>query len=199
METSKVRGFSSQNKTQDLISDYKPVVSVDGEGFRCSLYVSGCLFACKNCFNKSIQDFGVGKTYTDELEEQIIKDLAPNHIQGFTLLGGEPMLNTNVSLKITNRIRSEYNNEKDIWCWTGYTWEELLESISCNTRNSKQQNELLMNVDVLVDGQYIDELKDGTGLLKFRGSSNQRIIDVKESLRLGRVIEVERYKFQKEN
>ena len=199
METSKVRGFSSQNKTQDLISDYKPVVSVDGEGFRCSLYVSGCLFACKNCFNKSIQDFGVGKPYTDELEEQIIKDLAPNHIQGFTLLGGEPMLNTNVSLKITNRIRSEYKNGKDIWCWTEYTWEELLESISCNTRNSKQQNELLMNVDVLVDGQYIDELKDGTGLLKFRGSSNQRIIDVKESLRLGRVIEVERYKFQKEN
>ena len=118
METSKVRGFSSQNKTQDLISDYKPVVSVDGEGFRCSLYVSGCLFACKNCFNKSIQDFGVGKPYTDELEEQIIKDLAPNHIQGFTLLGGEPMLNTNVSLKITNRIRSEYKNEKDIWCWS---------------------------------------------------------------------------------
>ena len=199
METSKVRGFSSQNKTQDLISDYKPVVSVDGEGFRCSLYVSGCLFACKNCFNKSIQDFGVGKPYTDELEEQIIKDLAPNHIQGFTLLGGEPMLNTNVSLKITNRIRSEYKNEKDIWCWTGYTWEELLESISCNTRNSKQQNELLMNVDVLVDGQYIDELKDGTGLLKFRGSSNQRIIDVRESIRLGRLIEIERYKFQKEN
>jgi len=193
METSKVRGFSSLNMTQNLISDYKPVVSVDGEGFRCSLYVSGCLFACKNCFNKSIQDFGVGKPYTKELEDRIIKDLAPDYIQGFTLLGGEPMLNTNVAIQITDRIRECYGDKKDIWCWTGYKWEELLESISLDTVNSRKQGLLLNNVDVLVDGQFIDELKDKTGQLRFRGSTNQRIINVKESILRGEVVECKQF------
>lgn len=182
------KNFNQRKYSKDLIADYKPFVSVDGEGFRASLYVSGCLFACPNCFNKSIQDFNVGKPYTLELENQIINDLKPDYMQGLTLLGGEPMLNTDVCLKIVNRIKQEYGDKKDIWCWTGYRWQELQDSINCNTISSKKQKELLSLIDVLVDGQYIDELKDKTGLLAFRGSTNQRIIDVKKSLNNNEVI-----------
>lgn len=189
----KTNKFIELNKSQDLVADYKPIISVDGEGFRCSLYVSGCLFACKGCYNKSIQDFGAGVPYTEELENKIIKDLEPTHIQGLTLLGGEPMLNTNVCLRISNRVREEYGDSKDIWCWTGYTWEQLIESIECDTVNSRKQGLLLKNIDILVDGPYIEAEKDTSGLIKFRGSWNQRIVDVKSSLKQERVIEVERF------
>lgn len=189
----KVERMANRNYSKGLIADYKPTISVDGPGFRCSLYVSGCLFACEGCYNKSIQNFKVGTPYTKTLEDTIINDLSKDYIQGFTLLGGEPMLNTEVCLLITNRIRKEFGAEKDIWCWTGYKWEELLESIECNTVNSRKQKELLDNIDVLVDGRFILEEKDKTGTIKFRGSWNQRIIDVKKSLKLGEIVELKEY------
>lgn len=193
MDDKLINKFIKPNWTKGLIADYKPTISVDGEGFRCSLYVSGCLFACPGCYNKSIQDFNVGVPYDDELKKRILADLSKPYIQGLTLLGGEPMLNTDVCLDIAKECRATFGQSKDIWCWTGYTWTDLLTSIDCNTKNSKKQKELLSLLDVLVDGPYIEELKDKTGQLKFRGSTNQRIIDVKESLRVGQVVELTKF------
>ena len=186
-----IKELAKKNLSEELIADYKPFTMVDGEGFRCSLYVSGCVFNCKNCFNKSIQNFSSGILYNQELEDKIVKDLEKPYVKGLTLLGGDPMLNTSVCVKLIKRVRSEYGNTKDIWCWTGYTWEELQESISCQTRNSINQNFMLHSIDVLIDGRYVDELRDKTGKLKFRGSSNQRIIDVKKSLAQGQVVILE--------
>lgn len=181
--------FIRREYTKDLIADYKPFISVDGQGFRCSLYVSGCLFACEGCYNKSIQNFNVGQPYTKELENTILDDLSKEYVQGLTLLGGEPMLNTNVCLSISKKTRERFGDTKDIWCWTGYTWEQLMDSIECDTVGSRKQAHLLNLIDVLIDGPYIDEQRDKTGTIKFRGSWNQRIIDVKESLRTGTIIE----------
>lgn len=183
-----IKRVASKDLSKGLVSDYKPFTMVDGEGFRCSIYVSGCIFNCKGCYNKSIQAFGVGKPYTKELEDTIIKDLSFEKIQGLTLLGGEPFLNTNVCLSLCNRVREEFGDTKDVWSWTGYTYEELLESIDCNTVNSRKQKELLDMVDVLIDGRFVQEQFDTTGKLKYRGSWNQRIIDVKKTQKAGEVV-----------
>lgn len=161
------------------IADYKPYNFVDGEGVRCSIYVSGCPFACPGCYNKAIQSFDYGVDYTEELEEQIIKDLSAPYCQGLTLLGGEPMLNTQVLLQLCQRVRDTFANQKDIWAWTGYTWEELQEE-------SDDKLALLDLIDVLVDGRYLAAQRDLT--LRFRGSANQRIIDVKASQKSGKIV-----------
>ena len=153
-------------------ADYKPFQFVDGEGVRCSIYLSGCLFACKECFNESIQNFNAGKPYTMDLEDKIIEDLGNSYVQGLTLLGGEPFLNTQVAIQLAERVRREFGNEKDIWVYSGYTYEQLL-------RSSEDKKKLLSLCDVLVDGPFMIFLKDLS--LKFRGSSNQRIIDIKKS------------------
>lgn len=167
--------WTSAKMSHNMIADYKRFLMTDGEGIRCSLYVSGCPFHCVNCFNSSIWDFRAGKVYTQELEDKIIEDLSQTFVQGITYLGGEPLLNTAVLLQLSKRIRQEFGQEKDIWCWTGYTWEELMRQ-----GESADKLELLQYVDVLVDGPYIDDLHDS--LLQFRGSSNQRILDVQQSL-----------------
>ena len=177
-----IKKLATKNMSQSRIADYKPFTMVDGEGWRSSLYVSGCVFNCKGCYNKSIQDFGNGIVYDNIIEDKIIKDLRHEKVQGLTLLGGEPMLNTEVCLSICNRVREEFGDTKDIWCWTGYTWEELQESISCNTVNSKKQLELLKMIDILIDGRFEQDKIDTTGKLRFRGSSNQKVVDVKQSL-----------------
>ncbi len=160
------------------IADYKPFNFVDGEGVRCSLYVSGCLFACPGCYNVSAQNFEYGYPYSQELEDQIITDLSQTYVDGLTLLGGEPFLNTQVCLKLVKRIRQEFGNKKTIWSWSGYTWEELLSG-------SDDKKELLSLIDILVDGRFIISKKDLT--LQFRGSSNQKIIDVKKSFKEGKI------------
>lgn len=177
-----IKKLATKNMSQSRIADYKPFTMVDGEGWRSSLYVSGCVFNCKGCYNKSIQDFGNGIVYDNIIEDKIIEDLRHEKVQGLTLLGGEPMLNTEVCLSICNRVREEFGDTKDIWCWTGYTWEELQESISCNTVNSKRQLELLKMIDILIDGRFEQDKIDTTGKLRFRGSSNQKVVDVKQSL-----------------
>ena len=153
-------------------ADYKPFQFVDGEGVRCSIYLSGCLFACKECFNESIQNFNAGEPYTMDLEDKIIEDLGNSYVQGLTLLGGEPFLNTQVAIQLAERVRKEFGNKKDIWIYSGYTYEQLL-------RSSEDKKKLLSLCDVLVDGPFMIFLKDLS--LRFRGSSNQRIIDIKKS------------------
>jgi len=158
-------------EAQGYIADYKPFNFVDGEGVRCSLYVSGCLFHCPGCYNEAAWSFHYGQPYSTELEERIMVDLAQPYVQGLTLLGGEPFLNTGILIPLLQRIRRELP-EKDIWSWTGYTWEEL-------QLESADKLELLALVDILVDGRF--ELAKKNLNLQFRGSSNQRIIDVRQS------------------
>lgn len=161
------------------IASYKPFNFVDGEGVRCSLYVSGCKFNCPGCYNKVAQNFHFGQPYTQELEDQIIADLGQSYVQGLTLLGGEPFLNTQVCLKLCRRVRKEFGDTKDIWSWTGYTWDEL-------KQESEDKRELLQLLDILVDGRFLQAKMDLT--LQFRGSSNQRIINVPASLATGDVV-----------
>jgi len=164
--------------SKGYISDYKAFTVVDGEGVRCSLYVSGCLFACQDCFNKATWSFRNGIPYTEELEEKIMSDLALPHVQGLTLLGGEPFLNTPTLIPLVRRIRNELP-EKDIWSWSGYTFEQLL-------KDSDDKKELLSLIDVLVDGPFMKTLKTFQG--SFTGSSNQRVLNVKESLEKGEAV-----------
>lgn len=179
MRNPKPKEWQAKDYSQNYIADYKPFNFVDGEGVRNSLYVSGCLFACKGCFNRAVQSFRYGKPFTQELEDQIINDLAPEYVQGLTLLGGEPFLNTEVCLRVVNRTREIYGTKKDIWSWSGYTFEELLQ-------DTDDKLEMLSKIDILVDGRFELSKKDLN--LQFRGSSNQRIIDVKKSLKAGQAI-----------
>lgn len=171
--------WQAKDISLQYVADYKPFNFVDGEGVRCSLYVSGCLFHCPGCYNKAAQNFHYGRPYTKALEDRIMKDLSKPYVQGLTLLGGEPFLNTQVCLKVCRRLRKEFGHKKDIWSWTGYKWEELM-------KESYDKLELLSMLDILVDGRFLQQKKDLT--LQFRGSSNQRIIDVQKSLKANHVV-----------
>ena len=179
MRNPKPQEWVAAEYSQGYYGDYKPFNFVDGEGVRCSLYVSGCLFACEGCYNKAVQNFKYGQPYTKELEDQIIEDLRQDYVQGMTLLGGEPFLNTQVCLSLVDRIRAEFGETKDIWSWTGYTFEELL-------LETPDKLELLTKIDILVDGRFEQKLLNLN--LQFRGSSNQRILDAKQSLAQGRAV-----------
>lgn len=173
--------WDGRRMSRRMIADYKTFVVTDGEGVRNSLYVSGCPFHCVDCFNASIWDFGAGHEYTPALEGRIIDDLRPDYVQGITFLGGEPLLATPVLLPLARRIRAEFGDSKDIWSWTGYTFEELMRE-----GETPDKRELLELIDVLVDGRYIRTLKDTR--LQFRGSSNQRILDMPASLATGKPV-----------
>ena len=176
--TPKPQECKSEELSLGRIIDYKAFNFVDGEGVRNSLYVSGCMFHCKGCYNAATWSFKAGIPYTKELEEQIMRDLAQPYVQGLTLLGGEPFLNTGILIPLVKRIHKELP-EKDIWSWTGYTWEELM-------LETPDKLELLHLVDILVDGRF--DITKKNLMLQFRGSSNQRIIDVKKSLDQGKVV-----------
>lgn len=171
------RQWQADKVSKDHVADYKPFAMVDGEGVRCSLYVSGCLFACEGCFNEAAWSFRYGTRYTEELEDRILADLAQEYVQGLSLLGGEPFLNTGVCLRLVRRVRAEFGPGKDIWCWTGYTFEEL-------RSETPDKQALLAELDVLVDGRF--ELSQRDLMLQFRGSRNQRVLDVPASLAAGR-------------
>lgn len=151
----------------------------NGSGVRVTLFVSGCRNHCKNCFQPETWDFHYGNLYTDETEQHIIKALSRPYIQGLTLLGGEPLEpeNQEVLVRLLRKVKEIYP-EKDVWCYTGYTLEQARKDGSCCRCNVT--DELLSLVDVLVDGRYEDDLCDIS--LKFRGSSNQRLIDMREGL-----------------
>lgn len=147
----------------------------DGPGVRVSLFVSGCRHHCKGCFNAETWDFQYGKPYTKETEREILEALKPDYIAGFTVLGGEPFEPENQVevVKILKKVREVYP-EKTIWCYTGYLYDvDLIEGGKVYTDVTK---EMLSYIDTLVDGEFIEEQKDIS--LQFRGSRNQRIIEL---------------------
>ena len=157
----------------------------NGEGVRVTLFVSGCTNHCKGCFQPQTWDFNFGEEFTPAIENKIIGMLEPDYINGLTLLGGEPFEpeNQKVLLPFIERVRAIYPN-KTIWAYSGFTFEQMLTSgTHCHTEYTQK---MLENIDILVDGRFEEELKDIS--LKFRGSSNQRIIDVKRSLEAGKII-----------
>lgn len=157
----------------------------NGEGVRVSLFVSGCTHHCKNCFNAETWDFNYGKPFTKEIEDRLISDLAPGYIDGLSLLGGEPFepQNQKVLLPFLKRVKERYP-DKTVWCYTGYLFDSELRSES--RARCEYTDEMLSLIDVLVDGEFVQALYDIS--LQFRGSSNQRIIDVKKSLESGEVV-----------
>lgn len=150
----------------------------NGEGVRVSLFVSGCTHHCKGCFNPETWNFEYGKPYTKETEDSIIKMLSFPYTDGLTLLGGEPFepQNQRVLVGLLRRVRAELP-DKNVWCYSGYLFEELTGD---SRARCEVTDEMLSLIDILVDGEFHEEQKDIT--LVFKGSSNQRIIDVKKSL-----------------
>lgn len=165
-------------------AEIKKTDIANGEGVRVSLFVSGCRRHCKNCFNASTWDFGYGKSFDESVQEELLEALAPDYIAGLSLLGGEPFEpeNQRALLPFVKKVKSRFPH-KTIWCYTGYTFDvgDMQEAQA----SSEITRELIQLLDVLVDGRFVEELKDIR--LKFRGSSNQRVIDVQKSLRNGRV------------
>ena len=161
---------------------YAQIRSMDisnGEGIGVALFVQGCHFHCENCFNQETWDFDGGKPWTNQTKKQFIELAKQPYITRISILGGEPLSNenTNAIADLLNHLRKVFGNRKKIWLYTGYTFEELTSNI---------KGVLLKYIDVLVDGVYVDRLKDYN--LKFRGSSNQRVIDVQATLKTGKVV-----------
>jgi anaerobic ribonucleoside-triphosphate reductase activating protein len=153
----------------------------NGPGVRVSLFVSGCNHHCKNCFNKEAWDFNYGEKFTEEQEEQIIEDLKPDYITGLSVLGGEPFEQANQEklAPLVEKVKQTYPDKK-IWCYTGFTFDKQILGQMINEEDRDTTKQMLKNIDYIVDGKFVEELKDPK--LQFRGSSNQRIIDVKKSL-----------------
>ena len=151
----------------------------NGPGVRTSLFVSGCSHHCPGCFNEIAWDFNYGKPFTQDTIDSIIESLKPDYIQGLTLLGGEPFEYSNQKglLPLVRQVR-EVLPQKDIWCFTGFLFDKDIIENMC--KRWKETNELLSYIDVLVDGRFVEELKNLN--LKFKGSENQRTILVNESL-----------------
>ena len=157
----------------------------NGEGVRVSLFVSGCTHHCPGCFNRETWDFCYGKEFTEETEEELLKALEPGYVNGLSLLGGEPFepQNQAVLVPFLRKVRERYP-EKTIWCYSGYLFDKELRGES--RARCEWTDEMLSMLDILVDGRFVESLKDIT--LVFRGSSNQRVIDVKKSLERGDVV-----------
>lgn len=157
----------------------------DGTGVRVSLFVSGCRNHCEGCFQKETWDFSYGEEFTEETEKTILEMLSESYINGLTILGGEPMEEENqrALLPFLKKVRERFP-DKDIWLYSGYTFEAML------TEGMRPRCEvtsrLLSNIDVLVDGRFEEEKKNIS--LRFRGSENQRIIDVQKSAKEGRIV-----------
>ena len=151
----------------------------NGSGVRTVLWVSGCDIHCRNCQNPQTWDFNSGIPFTEDTMQEILYDLSKPYIKGLTLSGGHPLdpLNSPEVLKIVKRIKMVFPN-KDIWIYSGYVWDDIIKD--------ETLREILKYTDVLVDGAYVDELRDIS--LQFRGSSNQRIIDVQKTLNSNEVI-----------
>lgn len=161
---------------------YNKIRKIDianGPGVRVSVFMQGCSFHCKNCFNPETHDFNGGKEFTDEVIEHILELCDKDYIEGLSILGGEPMHPTNIdgTAKLAKAFKEKFPN-KNVWVWSGFLFDKNL-----------KDTEAVKYIDVLVDGQYVDELHNP--LLKWKGSSNQRVIDVQKSLKENKVIEIE--------
>lgn len=148
----------------------------NGPGIRTTIFVTGCTHKCPNCFNEEYQDFNFGNPWTRKETDEVIEDLKLDEVKGLTVLGGEPFQNEVDLLQVLRDIKKEV--QKDIWIFSGYTYEEILKD--------QDKKKLIEECDVLVDGRFVEALKDLS--LRFRGSSNQRIIDIKKSLEANKVI-----------
>ncbi|MCI5938168.1 MAG: anaerobic ribonucleoside-triphosphate reductase activating protein [Eubacterium sp.] len=166
-------------------ADIKQYDVANGTGVRVSLFVSGCTHHCKECFNKEAWDFNYGKPFTDKEIEDIIQYLKPGYIAGLSLLGGEPFEPANQEglLPLLREVKSTYP-EKNIWCYSGYLFDKDILEHMC--KESAITRELLSYIDILVDGEFVVAQKNLK--VNFRGSDNQRIIDVKKSLEIGEVV-----------
>lgn len=151
----------------------------NGPGVRVSVFMQGCSFHCKNCFNPETHDFNGGKEFTDEVIKHILELCDKDYIEGLSILGGEPMHPTNIdgTAKLAKAFKEKFSN-KNVWVWSGFLFDKNL-----------KDTEAVKYIDVLVDGQYVDELHNP--LLKWKGSSNQRVIDVQKSLKENKVVEIE--------
>ena len=149
----------------------------NGPGVRVSIFMQGCSFHCKNCFNKETWDFEGGQEFTDDTINKVLELCNKPEVKGLSILGGEPMHPTNIegTTKLAKAFKEKYP-EKTIWTWTGFKYEDI------------KDKDVFNYIDVLVDGQYKDELHDPT--LKWKGSSNQRVIDIKESKKENKICEI---------
>ncbi len=156
----------------------------NGENIGVSLFVQGCHFHCNNCFNSETWDFEGGYSWTEKATKDFLNLINRSYIKRVSILGGEPLTSRNVEeiFHLISTIRNLFPT-KTIWLYTGFTWEQIM-----NPTNSDDilRKEIVSQCDVVVDGEYIDELRDIT--LKWRGSSNQRVIDVKKSIEKGEVV-----------
>ena len=157
----------------------------NGIGVRVSLFVSGCTNHCKGCFQPETWDFAYGRPYTPDMEDRLMKELAKSYYDGLTILGGEPfeLSNQRELVKLIRRLRKELP-DRNIWMYTGFTYDKDLVPGGC--RYIECTDEILDSIDMLVDGRFIEELKNIT--LTFRGSENQRIIDMKQTREQGKVV-----------
>ena len=148
----------------------------DGPGIRVSIFTQGCSFNCKNCFNPETHDFNGGKEFTDDTIEHILNLCDDDNVRGLSILGGEPMHPNNVegTTKLAKAFKAKFPN-KDVWMWSGFSYDRDLRG-----------KEALKYVDVLVDGQYVDALRNPA--LKWKGSSNQRVINVQKSMKEGKIV-----------
>ncbi len=165
--------------------DIKRIDVANGPGVRVSLFVSGCTHHCKGCFNQETWDFNFGKEFTEHEIDTIMEYLKPDYIKGLSLLGGEPFEYSNQQglLPLLRRFKALYP-DKDVWCYTGYDFEkDILDKMMLNWPETR---EMIKYIDILVDGEFMEDRKDLS--LRFRGSDNQRIIDVPKSLQEKKVI-----------
>lgn len=148
----------------------------DGPGVRVSIFMQGCSFNCKNCFNSDTHDFNGGKEFTDKTINRVLELCDKDHIEGLSILGGEPMHPSNIegTTKLAKAFKEKFPN-KDIWAWSGFLFDRDL-----------KDKEVVKYIDTLVDGQYVEELRDPS--LKWKGSSNQRVINVQESLKNNNIV-----------
>ena len=165
-------------------ADIKKFDIANGPGVRVSLFVSGCTHHCPGCFNPETWDFNYGIPYTLKTEEEILNAVSPDYIKGLSLLGGDPLEEANLAalLPLLRKFKAKYPN-KTVWCYTGYNYEE--EILPNKLPHAELINEFLSYIDVLVDGRFVEAKKDLS--LRFRGSSNQNLIDLKQTLATGKI------------
>ena len=181
-------------------AEIRKLDSANGPGIRVSLFVSGCEIKCPGCFNKELQDFNYGKPFTEDTIEEILEYLSHPHVRGLTILGGEPLSPSNIdSVALLIKMVKHRFPDKDIWCYTGFRYEDLFNIMNRSTVVPQDFSEygisifnVLNYIDILVDGPFMQELKHPG--LQFRGSSNQRIIDMEQTIKQDKIVISDKYK-----